>query len=283
MPVKKYIVGLLLLLAAWLALWNLPFTPPRDPHSACLDLEQYGPVGPVIKIAGIEKNLSGVTYHAPSGLLYAVTNSPRRIHLISTQGCLVRSVKLHGFDDTESITHLYDSVFVVAEESRRAFVRLEIKDDTHIISLKDCETFKLPSSVKLNIGIEGVAWSQRHGLFAVQEWPPRILHYPVEEHQKNHALSALLATRLRVRDFAGLSMLPGTEECLLILSQASHSLHLVDMQGREISRMSLRTGRFGLRTLMRQPEGVAVDGEGRIYIVGEPNELLILERRSNQG
>jgi len=191
----------------------------------------------------------------------------------------VRSVKLHGFDDTESITHLYDSVFVVAEERCRALVRFEINDNSQIINRKDCEAFSFSSSAKLNIGIEGVAWSQRYGLFAVQEWPPRILHYPVEEHQKNHALSALLATRLSVRDFADLCMLPGMEKCLLILSQASHSLHVVDMQGREISRLSLRTGWFGLRPLMRQPEGVTVDGEGRIFIVGEPNDLLILERR----
>jgi uncharacterized protein YjiK len=282
MAFKKCIAGLLLLLAGWIVWWSLPFKPTRDVHAPCWDLKQYATAGPVISIDGIEKNLSGVTFHAPSGLLYAVTNSPRRVHLISTKGRLLRTVKLHRFDDTESIDHMHDNVFIVAEERLRYAVRFEINDDTQTINRHDSETFKLAESFKINIGIEGIAWSQRYGLFAVQEWPPRILHYPLEEHQKNHDLSALLAARLRVRDFAGLCMLPGTEECLLILSQASHSLHVVDLQGREISRLSLRTGRFGQRPLMRQPEGIAVDGEGRIYIVGEPNELLILERRSNE-
>ncbi|WP_211116127.1 SdiA-regulated domain-containing protein [Methylophaga sp. SB9B] len=31
---------------------------------------------------------------------------------------------------------------------------------------------------------------------------------------------------------------------------------------------------------MRQPEGVTADSDGNIYVVGEPNQLLILTRKT---
>lgn len=282
MFVKKYVLALFFLLSgAWIACNLLNTSAMQKGTMPSWDLTKYHFAGPVITIEGIEKNLSGITFQPETGLLYAVANSPQRIYVIAKNGSLVRTIKLKQFHDTESITHLFGLVFVIAEEGLGTIVRVEITEATEEIVRQDWPCYQFGKSSMKNSGLEGVAWSGRYGLFGVQERPPRIMYSPFEGRGQGVDLSDLLSVRLKVRDFADLCLLPGRQESLLILSEASNSLHVVDMQGRECSRLSLYTGRFFLSTLMRQPEGVTVDETGRIYIVGEPNELLILERRPN--
>ena len=92
---------------------------------------------------------------------------------------------------------------------------------------------------------------------------------------------AIKKLRLDVGDFSGLTLLnESTEQKLLVLSDESHSLHVIDFMGQERSRVRLGLGPFNLWPLMQQPEGVTSDTEGNIYIVGEPNQLLILTRKT---
>jgi uncharacterized protein YjiK len=269
----------LLLLSGWIA-WHFPDSSPLiSGIETDWNLSRYQPIGPARRVDGIRENLSGITYHPPSGLLYAVTNNPRKIHVLNKNGELQRTIDLPGFRDTESITYLYDNFFVIAEENLYNLMRVEITEATESISHDQAIRFNLAEKDDDNSGIEGVAWSQQFGLFAVKETPPGILHQPVDGRGMGVDLSGLLSMRLKVRDYAGLSVLPGKEDGLLILSESSDSLHVVDMQGRELSRLSLREGKLGLIGWLWQPEGVAIDDDGRIYVVGEPNQFLVLKRR----
>jgi uncharacterized protein YjiK len=53
---------------------------------------------------------------------------------------------------------------------------------------------------------------------------------------------------------------------------------VINLKGQESSRIRLGSGPYQFWPKMKQPEGVATDLEGNIYIVGEPNQLLILSR-----
>ncbi|MCL5975242.1 MAG: SdiA-regulated domain-containing protein [Gammaproteobacteria bacterium] len=268
----------LVLLLSWVS-WHFPDNSPLSGIESEWDLTQYHPVGKTIRIEGIDDNLSGLTYHPPSGHLYAVTNKPRQIHILTKTGELVRSIKLDGFRDTESIAYGYDNYFFIAEEQRQNLVKIEVPDHVNTVNYSDATIYHIDVGHNDNHGLEGVAWSQQFGLFAVQEKPPLIIYQPTESHDFSDTLKALSQVRLNVRDFAGMEVLPGKVDKLLILSESSDSLHVVDMQGNELSRLSLRSDPFGLLGWFWQPEGVAVDDEGVIYIVGEANQFLALKRQ----
>jgi uncharacterized protein YjiK len=51
--------------------------------------------------------------------------------------------------------------------------------------------------------------------------------------------------------------------------------------GIEKSRLSLKGGQAGLKHTVLKAEGVALDKRGALYIVGEPNQLFIFEKKNN--
>lgn len=115
----------------------------------------------------------------------------------------------------------------------------------------------------------------------VREKPARILHFSLTDDNDDSQFDAMKKLRLDVGDFSGLTLLDdGTEQNLLVLSDESHSLHVIDLMGQERSHIRLGRGPFNLWPLMQQPEGVTADDDGNIYVVGEPNQLLILTRKT---
>lgn len=63
---------------------------------------------------------------------------------------------------------------------------------------------------------------------------------------------------------------------LFKLSDASHSLHIIDLNCAEHTRITLRKGLFHHRPIMRQPERVTKNFEGNSYLVGEPNQFFLV-------
>lgn len=245
------------------------------------DLDYHYETGTPFTIPQIRDNLSGLTYHPDSDTLFAILNNPETIIELSKQGQIKRQIPLKGFVDTESLDYLGNDLFVVTEERRRRLVFFYIDSDTKTIEYTDSQVLPLDRASDENRGFEGVAWSPRHGFFIAQEEPPRIMH-----HMMHDAKSAINASRLNqslpleVSDYAGISILQAGEEFLLILSEASHNLHVLNLQGEPVSRLSLRSGFMRLWPLMEQPEGVTVDNDGNIYLVGEPNQMLVLKRKT---
>lgn len=244
------------------------------------NLQQDYQLSRVLTIDGIDDNLSGLTYHPGSGHLYGIVNNPEQIVVISKTGELLRTIHLIGFSDTESIDYVKDNIFIVGEERLQTISYIEILDSTTHINYQDIKTIALSSPETANTGLEGIAYSQRHGLFVVREKPARIMHFSLNDDNKRDQFDAMKKLRLEVGDFSGLSLLDdGTEQKLLVLSDESHSLHVIDLMGQQRSNIRLGRGPFNLWPVMQQPEGVASDTDGNIYVVGEPNELLILTRK----
>lgn len=245
------------------------------------DLQQNYQIGEMLTIEGVEDNLSGLTFHPPSGNLYAVRNNPEQILVLSTAGKLLRTIDLPGFSDTESIDYIAGNRFVIGEERLHTISFIQIDENTEKIDYADVETIAVAATEKANKGLEGLAFSQQHGLFLVYEKPAQIRHYPLDADKGNGQFDAIKHVQFDIDDFSGLALLgDGDQQKLLILSDESDSLHVVDFSGREHSRLRLGSGPFNFWPKLRQAEGVAVDTQGNIYIVGEPNQLLILSRKT---
>lgn len=258
-------------------LWFSSVSSAKISHNDPWDLQNYQ-FSKTLTIDGIEDNLSGLTFHPESGHLYGIVNNPEQIVVISKAGKLLRKIDLVGFSDTESIDYLGANQFIISEERQQTISFVEILDTTKQINYRDVKTLALLPPEKSNKGIEGIAVSQQHGLFFVQEKPARVLHFALEIEEQTNQFDLMKNLRLDVGDFSGLTLLPGKEEKLLVLSDDSNSLHVINLKGQESSRIRLGSGPYQFWPKMKQPEGVATDLEGNIYIVGEPNQLLILSR-----
>ncbi|MBN46776.1 MULTISPECIES: SdiA-regulated domain-containing protein [unclassified Methylophaga] len=262
-------------------LWFSTVSSAKAVQDSRWNLQQDYQFSNVLTIDGIVDNLSGLTYHPESGHLYGVVNNPEQIVVMSKTGQLLQTIDLIGFSDTESIDYVKDNMFIISEERQQTVSFIEILDSTTQINYQDVKTIAISSPEKENKGIEGIAISQQHGLFIVREKPARILHFSLTDDSNDSQFDAIKKLRLDVGDFSGLTLLnESTEQKLLVLSDESHSLHVIDFMGQERSRVRLGLGPFNLWPLMQQPEGVTSDTEGNIYIVGEPNQLLILTRKT---
>jgi len=65
------------------------------------------------------------------------------------------------------------------------------------------------------------------------------MHFALENEKQTNQFDVLKNLRLEVGDLSGLTLLQGQEERLLVLSDDSHSLHVIDLAGQEISRIRL--------------------------------------------
>lgn len=246
------------------------------------DLNYHYEIGKPITLPGIKDNLSGLTYHPGNDSLFAVLNNPEILIELSKQGEILRQIPLRDFVDTESLDYLGNGLFVVTEERRRRLVFFYVDADTEVIEYEASQAIPLDWANDENRGYEGVVWSPRHGFFIVQEEPPRLIHHAMHDAEALIDVDALnRALPSSVSDYAGLSLFRADDDYLLVLSEASHSLNVLNLQGEPLSQLSLRSGFMHLWPLMEQPEGVAVDNDGHIYIVGEPNQMLTLTRKTH--
>ena len=118
-------------------------------------------------------------------------------------------------------------------------------------------------------------------LYGVKEKHPRKVYaFAVRAGAEEKVRAPWDAERksLGMKDLSGIHFHAPTRH-LLILSDESRCLVECTTSGVEVSRMSLARGSAGLKSSVPQPEGVTMDGEGRLYIVSEPNMLYIFEKR----
>ena len=80
-------------------------------------------------------------------------------------------------------------------------------------------------------------------------------------------------------DYSAVAVDPHTGH-LLALSDQSHTLVEMTAEGAPVSFISLRNGLHGLKATMEQPEGVALDEAGNLYLIGEPNLFHVFHKVS---
>jgi len=235
-----------------------------------------------IDLAEIEDDLSGLTFNPLTKSLFAVTNAPEQVVEISLEGKVKRIIPLIGFDDTEGITHIHGNQFAVVEERKRHVVFISIDQATSQIERSSCETYALPFNGEKNKGLEGIAWSERSGLLIAKEDEPEQLYHFERNPNVEKEVNLLLKRseeRQSLEDVAGLHSLKNGNT--LFLSEASRMLLELSPNGEILSKKSfggLRFDPFGVFQYIRQPEGVTLSDDGRLFVVSEPNQLIIFHK-----
>ena len=240
-------------------------------------------------VAGVRKNLSGLTYSRHTGTLFATTNSPAQVAELTTDGEVLRTMPIHGARDTEDITHIDGEQFVLSDERSNTVYTVDIGPDTREIHVRAPLAVPL-ESLHENLGIEALYWDAgRQRLLVGQEkWPLRLVGIDGTEGTAPSGLTP--PSRMVVQDWnsQGLGALfindlaavsaHAASGNLLLLSEESAMVVEYTPQGHPVSLLPLWGGLHGLERKIPQPEGMALAPDGRLFIVSEPNLFYRFEK-----
>ncbi|MCP5268843.1 MAG: SdiA-regulated domain-containing protein [Zoogloeaceae bacterium] len=231
-------------------------------------------------------NISALTYDPVRKSLFSVTNQHPEVIELSLQGHVLRRIPLHGFGDAEAIEYIAPGLFVISDERQQRLFKVRIADDTVRLDSAGSKQFSLGIGRNGNKGFEGLAYDPvGNRLFVAKERDPmRIYEISGFPLQQGPGISLEVLDnrerdrRLFVRDLSSLHYDSRTGH-LLALSDESRMVVEIDAGGHPISTLSLKRGRHGLHSDVPQAEGVALDGDGNLYVVSEPNLFYVFRKR----
>ncbi|NKQ09097.1 SdiA-regulated domain-containing protein [Pseudomonas sp. SST3] len=232
-------------------------------------------------LVGLEEDeTSGLTWNAATGTLFTVTGQNPQLVEFSPGGVVLRRIALTGFSDPEAVEALGDGQLGIVDERRRLVAVFRLAPGVESLDLDDLATYDLGFDDAGNKGFEGLAWNPRtrRMLLAKERGPQGLFELPFPgEDGAAGTLEALPDHPLLVRDISSVAVDPRTGHTLM-LSDESRLLVELDLQGTPRSFISLFDGLNGLVEGIDQAEGVAMDGEGNIYVVAEPNRFYVFRR-----
>lgn len=256
--------------------------PGAAPAPPSFDLSAYtlerGPIA-----LSVPDNCSGLAFCPLSRTIFVAVNKPPLLLEIGLDGKTRRKIELAGFDDTEDVAWVKGNTLAVIEERRRNLCRFDLGGGARAVAYAKAEKWLVDPVDADNVGLEGLAWDPADGcFFVVKEKTPRAIYRVSVPGAKTR--EAEIATpwdieqrSLSCDDLSGVCYHPATGH-LLILSDESKCVVEATVDGREIGRLSLRSGSAGLPADIRQPEGITVDDRGKLYICSEPNQLYVFAR-----
>jgi uncharacterized protein YjiK len=209
---------------------------------------------------------------------------------LTTEGRLLRRIRVHGVEDLEGLTHIQDDQFVLIDERRQRLYQISIPPEATQVDVANAPWIELGIRLNGNRGFEGVAWHGHLGtLFVCKEkLPLRIFSIKGFLHNNNIQTHNPLNLEIRewqpevdpkrfLRDLSSLSVHDRTGH-ILVLSDESKMLVEYSKTGKLVSMMPLWRGWHGLARAIPQAEGVTVDPQGTLYIVSEPNLFYRFEK-----
>ena len=257
---------------------------PANPNA--INLSEYRAVLQGLVIEGLEDNVSALTYDPVRKSLFTVTNKNPELVELSLDGRIVRRIKLTGFGDAEAIEFIDENTYVITDEYTQRLIKVKIDDATRELNAAEAEQLTLGISPSGNKGFEGLAYdSAGKRLFVAKERDPMLIYevrgFPHDNPQQPYATHVITNprrdARLFVRDLSSLQFDERSGH-LLALSDESKLLLELDISGRPFSTLSLKKGRNGLEKSVPQAEGVAMDDEGTLYLVSEPNLFYVFKK-----
>ena len=257
---------------------------PSDPSA--INLGDYRAVLQGKTIDGLEDDVSALTYDPLRKSLFTVTNKKRELVELSLDGRILRRIALVGFGDAEAVEFIGPNTYVITDERQQRLIKVTIDDDTHELDAAQAEQLTLGINQSGNKGFEGLAYdSAGKRLFVAKERDPMLIYevrgFPHDNPQQPYATHVVSNprrdARLFVRDLSSLQFDERSGH-LLALSDESKLLLELDLDGRPISTLSLKKGRHGLEKSVPQAEGIAMDDEGTVYVVSEPNLFYVFKK-----
>lgn len=276
-----------LLLAGYLLHWNDQLrllwqerTTGPEQRAASIWLPDYR-LALETELPGLEEDeTSGLTWNPLTGTLFTVTGQNPQLVEFTPGGVILRRIRLDGFSDPEAVEALGDGRLAIVDERRRLLAVFPLDPDTEHLDLADMATHDLGFAGAGNKGFEGLAWNPqtRRLLLAKERDPQGLFSLPFPGEDGAAGVLEPLAMPLLVRDLSSVAIDPRSGHALL-LSDESRLLVELDLNGQPRSFLSLFGGLNGLAHGIAQAEGVAMDDEGNIYVVGEPNRFYVFSRK----
>ncbi len=196
---------------------------------------------------------SGLAFSADLKTLWTVSDENSTAYNLNTDGKILKSIKLNGFD-LEGITVLNDSILVVIFERTREVAIVDT-------SGREIKRHKLDIPGNDNKGIEGIAFNpaDNHFFIIKEKDPCLLLEYDFD-------FNLLKEDTLKFSsDVSGL-FYDEANNYLWILSDENSSVNIIDMQ-REVQQKIY----FNLS----QPEGIAYNADEKLlYVVSDSEDEM---------
>ncbi|UFI44786.1 SdiA-regulated domain-containing protein [Pseudomonas savastanoi] len=251
-----------------------------------IGLDQYRVVTEEKVIEGLEDDVSGLSYDPDRKSLFTVTNQNPELVELSLDGKVLRRIPLVGFGDAEAVEYISPGVYVISDERQLRLIQIHVDDSTKSLNAADAEQLTLGISTSGNKGYEGLAYdSVGRRLFVARERDPvqiiEVRGFPKTDLQAPGNLQVIANSkrdgRLSVRDLSSLQF-DEISGHLLALSDESKRILELDTSGHPIGSSSLAKGAMGLSKGVPQAEGMAMDAEGTLYLVSEPNLFYVFRK-----
>ncbi|MEX5557586.1 SdiA-regulated domain-containing protein [Pseudomonas rhodesiae] len=259
----------------------------RQPTQAqSIGLADYRVVLEAQVIDGLNDDVSALTYDPVRKSLFTVTNKNAELIELSLEGRIVRRIPLIGFGDAEAVEFISENIYVISDERQQRLIKVHVDDDTQFLDAADAEQMTLGVHVGGNKGFEGLAYdSVGKRLFVAKERDPMLIYevhgFPHFKPEKTYSVHVINNPKrdagLFVRDLSSLQYDERSGH-LLALSDESFLVLELDIDGRPLSSLSLLCGRHGLSKRVPQAEGIAMDDDGALYLVSEPNLFYVFKK-----
>ncbi|KQW21582.1 MULTISPECIES: SdiA-regulated domain-containing protein [Pseudomonas] len=249
-------------------------------------LDQYRVTVEAQVIDGLDDDVSALTFDPIRKSLFTVTNKNAELVELSLDGKILRRIALIGFGDPEAVEFISEDIYVITDERQQRLIKIRLEDDTQFLDAAEAEQMTLGVHMSGNKGFEGLAYdSVGKRLFVAKERDPMLIYevhgFPHHNPEKSYAVHVINNPKrdagLFVRDLSSLQYDERSGH-LLALSEESRLIIELDIDGRPLSTLSLSKGRQGLQKTVPQAEGLAMDDDGNLYLVSEPNLFYVFKK-----
>ena len=262
------------------ALWVLERFESKKEQSESVWLPDYTAVIDAKALPGMEKDeASDLAYSPLTKTLFSVMGKNPFLVELTLEGDVLRKIPLDGWSNPEGLTVMENGLLAIVDERNHILSVVKIDANTQRLNRADFPQYDLGVSKDQNKAFEAIAWDpRRQQLLLGEERPPAMFIWKSDGSQVlTGEKQKVPSDELDLRNLSALSVDPRTGHTL-VLSADSHMLLELDELGEQVSFMTLLGGFNGLKETIPRAEGVAIDEQGTLYMVSEPNLFYRFEK-----